>query len=213
MSDSWRDTGNRAADDPNRPHRQLAADPAPSDTPDPLLRLPCNCDNDGWYVHGDDCLRGIAWEARAASQKRPQPERSWKVKNSHGEWVESPVASQERPQPNVYLPMDCPVCGRHRVEWDGKILRCEKCTTSSEWEGFTTERYERPPIDVERLAALEHEQWAHWTRYMLDNLTPENIERWERQIATPYSDLSESEKESDREWARKVVRLSGSVGE
>jgi len=66
------------------------------------------------------------------------------------------LASQERPR-SVYLPMDCPVCGRHRVEWDGKVLRCEKCTTSSEWDGFTTERYgsqERPSIDVERLAAL-----------------------------------------------------------
>jgi hypothetical protein len=37
----------------------------------------------------------------------------------------------------------------------------------------------------ERLAALEHEQWAHWTRYLLDHLTPENVERWRRQIDTP----------------------------
>lgn len=39
--------------------------PAAPTTPDPLLRLPCRCDNDGWYVHDPDCLRGIAWEARA----------------------------------------------------------------------------------------------------------------------------------------------------
>jgi hypothetical protein len=58
---------------------------------------------------------------------------------------------------------------------------------------------------VERLAAMEHEQWAHWTRYMLDNLTPENIARWKRQIETPYQELSEREKESDRVWARKVL--------
>jgi hypothetical protein len=58
---------------------------------------------------------------------------------------------------------------------------------------------------LERLAAIEHEQWAHWTRYMLDNLTPENIERWQRQTETPYTELSEAEKESDRRWARKVV--------
>lgn len=50
----------------------MPADPVqPEPTPDPLLRLPCNCDNDGWYVHDDDCPRGIAWEARAASQERP----------------------------------------------------------------------------------------------------------------------------------------------
>jgi hypothetical protein len=57
----------------------------------------------------------------------------------------------------------------------------------------------------ERLAALEHNQWTHWTRYMLDNLTPENIERWRRQIATPYAELSEREKESDRQWADLVL--------
>ena len=60
---------------------------------------------------------------------------------------------------------------------------------------------------LERLAALEHEQWAHWTRYMMDNLNSENIERWTRQCAIPYEDLSEVEKESDREWARKVMVL------
>lgn len=58
---------------------------------------------------------------------------------------------------------------------------------------------------VEALAALEHEQWAHWTRYMLDNATAENIERWRRQIDTPYEALTEKEKESDRVWARKVL--------
>lgn len=42
------------------------------------------------------------------------------------------------------------------------------------------------PEVVEALAALEHEQWAHWTK---------------------YADLSEKEKESDREWARKVLEI------
>ncbi len=57
------------------------------------------------------------------------------------------------------------------------------------------------------LAELEHKQWAHWTRYMLANLTPENIERWQRQIETPYSELSEKEKNSDREWADKILSI------
>lgn len=58
---------------------------------------------------------------------------------------------------------------------------------------------------LERLAALEHEQWAHWTDYMLDNLTDENISRWRAQIKTPYAELTENEKESDRGWARKAL--------
>lgn len=60
---------------------------------------------------------------------------------------------------------------------------------------------------LEGLANLEHEQWIHWTSYMLSNLTPENIERWKRQCETPYSDLTEKEKRSDREWARKVLNI------
>lgn len=63
------------------------------------------------------------------------------------------------------------------------------------------------PTLLELLADLEHQQWTHWTRYMLDNLTPKNIERWRRQIAAPYDTLTEKEKESDREWARKVMGL------
>ena len=61
----------------------------------------------------------------------------------------------------------------------------------------------------ERIAALEHEQWAHWTDHLLDNLTPENVERWRRQIDTPYDLLSEPEKDSDREWADRVLGLIG----
>lgn len=57
----------------------------------------------------------------------------------------------------------------------------------------------------ERLADLEHQQWAHWTKYMLNNLTEENIQRWRKQIETEYKDLTEKEKDSDREWAQKVI--------
>ena len=66
-----------------------------------------------------------------------------------------------------------------------------------------------PALDamIERVAALEHEQWAHWTKHMLANLTPENIARWERQAAMPYAELTEAEKGKDREWAEKVLDL------
>lgn len=60
---------------------------------------------------------------------------------------------------------------------------------------------------IEELAELEHKQWAHWTKYMLDNLTFENMSRWRQQIEIPYSELTEKEKESDRDWARKAARI------
>lgn len=59
----------------------------------------------------------------------------------------------------------------------------------------------------ERLAELEHQQWAHWLKYMMNNATDENIEEWVRKMRTSYSDLTEAEKESDRFWADKVLEL------
>ncbi|GAA1146812.1 hypothetical protein GCM10009630_51560 [Kribbella jejuensis] len=62
---------------------------------------------------------------------------------------------------------------------------------------------------VERLAAIEHDRWAHWQRYLHDHcertgdgslvIPAELAARWEIQIETRYPELSEQEKESDRE--------------
>ncbi len=60
---------------------------------------------------------------------------------------------------------------------------------------------------VERLADWDHRAWAGWTRYLLDNYTPENVARWERQTVTPYADLSEREKDSDRKEAREILAV------
>lgn len=59
----------------------------------------------------------------------------------------------------------------------------------------------------EDIANLEHEQWAHWTKHFLENNTATNRVRWKYQIKKPYSELSDKEKESDREWADKVIAL------
>jgi len=61
---------------------------------------------------------------------------------------------------------------------------------------------------LEKVATGEHEQWSHWTKHLLDNYTPENIERWRKQIQTPYSELTREEQESDIVWARKVLNLT-----
>lgn len=69
----------------------------------------------------------------------------------------------------------------------------------------------------ERLAAVQHEIWAHWMRYLFscgsrvwggDFLLPlDKVERWLRQMETPYSELSEQERESDRHQANKVFAV------
>lgn len=81
---------------------------------------------------------------------------------------------------------------------------------------------------VETLADIEHERWSKWQKYMHSKMVEANAydghlehrkvaevrflpnalyERWERQIATPYSKLSEQEKESDREQVRPYLNL------
>jgi len=68
---------------------------------------------------------------------------------------------------------------------------------------------------LEKMADLEHRQWSHWTAYMLRTLlkdhpelmTDHNVVRWSRQILIDYQDLTETEKDSDREWAEKAMYL------
>lgn len=73
----------------------------------------------------------------------------------------------------------------------------------------------------EKLANLCHEQWSGWVRYMFSKGTFNDdgtwtmpawaVERWKRQMETPYAELSESEQNSDRNEADKF--LSVLVGE
>jgi hypothetical protein len=68
---------------------------------------------------------------------------------------------------------------------------------------------------IEKLAAIEHERWSHWQRYMHSKalrqpdgsliLPAELVARWEAQIAKKYAELDDKEKESDREQVRKYL--------
>lgn len=79
---------------------------------------------------------------------------------------------------------------------------------------------------IEKGADLEHDRWSRWQKYMFSKGTvvkfpeiPETlqegdiiipaefVERWFRQIDTPYSKLSEKEKESDRKETRNYIPL------
>ncbi len=71
----------------------------------------------------------------------------------------------------------------------------------------------------ERLADLEHDRWSKWQKYMhghvydssqsinphLKVIPTELYNRWEKQIVTPYSELSEKEKDSDRIEAQNTI--------
>lgn len=64
---------------------------------------------------------------------------------------------------------------------------------------------------IEKLAAIEHQRWADWQKWchkvLREELNPNGVHndledvlvRWDKQIATPYAELSESEKQSDRD--------------
>ena len=65
---------------------------------------------------------------------------------------------------------------------------------------------------IELLADVEHERWAGWMRYSLDKMTTENIARWRGQMKTPYAELPEHSKESDRVEARKTVQALKDAG-
>lgn len=68
---------------------------------------------------------------------------------------------------------------------------------------------------LDQLSQIEHERWSHWQKYMHEKCVPQLdgslvvpadlVNRWERQIATPYRELSEKEKESDREQVRRYL--------
>ena len=68
---------------------------------------------------------------------------------------------------------------------------------------------------LEQLAAIEHERWAHWQRFMHGKgerkpdgslvLPADLVARWERLIETPYAQLTDKERESDREQVRRYL--------
>ncbi|MFG1892164.1 hypothetical protein ACGFIR_30395 [Micromonospora sp. NPDC049051] len=74
---------------------------------------------------------------------------------------------------------------------------------------------------MEQLAAVEHERWSHWQRYLHSQCVPAGdgsliipaalVARWTEQMSTAYADLTEAEKESDREQVRKYLSVIGSV--
>jgi len=69
----------------------------------------------------------------------------------------------------------------------------------------------------EELADWQHAIWAHWMSYLFGvcqhnedgsvTIPADKVERWMRQQVTPYSALTEEERESDREQADKILAV------
>jgi len=68
---------------------------------------------------------------------------------------------------------------------------------------------------LEELATIEHERWSTWQAHLHSQglrqpdgslvLPAELVARWERQIRTPYDQLTDAEKESDRDQVRRYL--------
>jgi len=71
----------------------------------------------------------------------------------------------------------------------------------------------------EELAKYAHEAWSGWMRYVFSEsglhsdgtmIIPKRaVERWTRQIITPYDELPEVEKDSDRDEADRILDICG----
>ena len=78
-----------------------------------------------------------------------------------------------------------------------KIIQSKKHTNNKEKEL------------IEELSDLEHEQWMGWAKDILktEDITEERSKRWKEDSFKPYKDLTEEQKDMDREWAEKVLKI------
>lgn len=70
---------------------------------------------------------------------------------------------------------------------------------------------------IEKLWDKEHAGWAHWMAYLFSICKKEPdgsviipshlVERWQRQVVTPYTQLTEREKQSDRDQAAHILPI------
>ena len=71
----------------------------------------------------------------------------------------------------------------------------------------------------EALSDYAHDTWSRWMDHLFSKgklnsdgtftIDSDKVDRWQRQMLTPYEDLSEEEKESDRAEADKMLAIMG----
>jgi hypothetical protein len=87
-----------------------------------------------------------------------------------------------------------------------------KLQLESVWKAFLQQR-----ALVEQLAEKEHGSWSHWMKYLFSKCTANAdgsmtipvalVDRWQGQAETPYADLSEREKQSDRNRVNLILPI------
>ena len=66
-----------------------------------------------------------------------------------------------------------------------------------------------PQMDLEKAAAIQHDAWAAWMGYLFSRCKKTGsgdvvipavwVDRWTRQVDTSYADLSEKDKQGNRD--------------
>lgn len=74
---------------------------------------------------------------------------------------------------------------------------------------------------LDTLSSIEHERWSHWQRYMHSKcvvqpdgsliIPSDLVEQWNEQMNKDFADLSEKEKDSDREQVKRYLPLIAST--
>jgi len=84
------------------------------------------------------------------------------------------------------------------------------------WDEQPPKQPTTPTVELrEQLAAIEHQRWSDWQKWCHKVVRENNpssetlkvLERWDKQIATPYEALSRKEKDSDREQVDRYMPL------
>ena len=78
--------------------------------------------------------------------------------------------------------------------------------------------FEDGDLGLEEMADVVHQVWCMWMEYMFSKglvlrdkgfkINPAEHGRWRRQMITPYAQLSEDEKQSDRDIARRYLNIA-----
>ncbi|MCB4806370.1 hypothetical protein QO001_006427 [Methylobacterium brachiatum] len=74
---------------------------------------------------------------------------------------------------------------------------------------------------VDKLSSIEHDRWSHWQRYMHGKaqaqpdgslvIPSELVRQWNSQMNKSFAELSEKEKDSDREQVQKYLPIIAAV--